>query len=75
MYNELWRRSIIQEGLTKDSMTLTNVTRRETQDSLRSVMQLMRRSCSTMSQPAAQQCNFLFIYEFFIPLMHRKNKL
>ncbi|XP_049767783.1 uncharacterized protein LOC126101140 [Schistocerca cancellata] len=37
MYNELWRRTQVLETLTKDSMSLSNATRRELQDGLRSL--------------------------------------
>jgi hypothetical protein len=44
MYNDVWRRTQVLEGLVKDSMSLSNATRRELQDGIRTVaVQIGRR--------------------------------
>ncbi|XP_066991477.2 putative leucine-rich repeat-containing protein DDB_G0290503 isoform X2 [Anabrus simplex] len=45
MYNELWRRTQVLEALSKDSMSLSNATRRELQDGLRSMSVQINRYC------------------------------
>ncbi|XP_069674237.1 putative leucine-rich repeat-containing protein DDB_G0290503 isoform X3 [Periplaneta americana] len=44
MYNDMWRRTQLLEGLVKDSMSLSNATRRELQEGIRSIaLQMGRR--------------------------------
>ena len=44
MYNDIWRRTQTLEGLAKDTMSLSNATRREVQDGLRTLaLQIGRR--------------------------------
>jgi hypothetical protein len=44
MYNDVWRRIQVLEGLVKDSMSLSNATRRELQDGIRTIaVQIGRR--------------------------------
>ena len=44
MYNDVWRRTQILEGLAKDTMSLSNATRRELQEGIRTIaLQIGRR--------------------------------
>jgi hypothetical protein len=43
MYNDMWRRTQLLEGLVKDSMSLSNATRRELQDGIRTIAVQMGR--------------------------------
>ncbi|GLG93994.1 Uncharacterized protein GBIM_01294 [Gryllus bimaculatus] len=52
MYNELWRRTQLLEGLAKDSMALANATRRELQEGMRSVSMQLSRYCSLQADKA-----------------------
>lgn len=54
MYNELWRRTQLLEGLSKDAMALSNATRRELQEGLRSVSMQLNRFCSLQADKAGK---------------------